>query len=1827
MDNLWQSPYVNTFKHFNLATWKKATKEGEVVSLMDKTVKSTVYRITGSIPAGNFIQLPKTNTQSLGLTGRYFYLLFRLIPSKHFVVHLDVATADNLVIRVSFSNLFKSFKSTSTWLQFPFVCGTPQGSLPPYASDIVKDQSGPAPMITKWTILCLDLQHMLSVYQNRKFIYVKSIRLCANMLVKNVFTSDTLYDPGLTMSDAKRQGLTAHGICPLPRDMSYPVAKGEHWHDLYDWIRFPSDTGHKTFDAIQMSSPKSRGKSAASSVIPPKRIQPRTLDVSKCVSDRVSMIHKLTAPRQPAKYVTVTKDLPEMPLDMSSNYHHEDVHIYAHPEQDIPDMYENETLNGKAKYFKDAFHSSEASPLCKSLEPDPIMKLKQIIGFGGSSFRDALWSVDGSSIVYPCHAVVVSMKISNGQQRFFIGHTDKVSCLAQTASSSLLASGQTGQMSVVRVWKYLSGECLAIGKAHVHSLSCLSFSSKGLLLCGVGKDGHGKNMVVIWNTSRVMKHKEMSVMAKAHTDVDISRILIAPFDDTKMVSCGKDNVRLWRIKEGALRSAPFNLGEYNTMDFTDICFDSSHLDSEVTNKLLYTCTKSGHICELDCNKLSVHHVRRLLPLKNRPKREGKIQYKSESGDALSINSMHLNETFCVTGSDDGFLRLWPLDFAHVYLEAEHEGPVTTSRLSADGLKILAGTSTGNLGILDVPLRQYTTVMRSHASRIHCFAVDPLRKHLTTVSADSTIRVWDIDTLQQLYDFSASEDCPSCINYHPNKQIFACGFQNGSVKVFSVESTCLLAELKQLRGEVTGVVYSLDGSRLYTCCSLGVAAIFDSSTEEYKLVRVITGLVARGNQFGPQALALSPCGRRVAFVGPTEFTVTVADARCLDELLRIDVSDLTVGSSNIDSAERVTFSPAKTDHLLVTTTNNRLIKYDAKDGRLLQETDHIHRTGCSSICVSNNGKYMATGGDKTIKIWDYHLQLDINFQVFIGHSENVCRIHFTPNDLSLISAGEAVYIWDFMAIRAAAAPVEHGMVLHDSDIDEPHSARTDDTGVVRSTHNGNTSHNSDFTESIGKVITFGARVNNGAETVKTFPLVGERDRSTANGHVLRTHNMNADFVQGHNTSTRKRSRLLGRNRLQDQFSQPSAFVHYKQRMKNHGICQRRYTAPPNQSGLKLHSVIGFSCSGRSNMVWQPDTGLFAYSSGCVVVIEDLSSGKQKHLHGHMEEVTCLALQHDSQYLASASPAFEDTPCQICVWDTQTKSCKKVLLKHKFSVQCLAYSRDDRFLVSVGDYREYCIVVWDTTSYQIAATSMAPAPIHCLKWDPFAVNEFVSVGEQGTVLFWLLDETSSEVCLNVHEADLPDELENDGPQGTPVVFTALAYAGDGIVYIGTNSGKVTAWDTQENSCFLQWRADTGEITKLISRHSQLMTAGVGHSLKLWAVSGVGSMKLTGGGLSHSGSGLVMEDEMVLDGAVTSAEFDDTLDMGIVGTAAGTLWYINWSERTSIRLVSGHQNKINGVAFLPNNMMLTGGDDGSVRVWSLENREQAIQFQVQEQACTCLAVGQTDQVQASKMPLVAGGYSDGTVRVFDLSKVEMLLKMHPHAVTVTTLAFSADGIMIISGGSDGLIAVSSPTTGMTVRIIGDHKGVAISNIDVTLSRDLDVGVTAPTLWLASSIDRRVSIWSADWAKDFCELVDWLTFPAPAVMPNGTKIVKNDSSHYYQLPPTLARFSPDDPDTVVYTGYGMEKLVQFYSLTQRKVVRSLKLTHWSLCLDVSPDSALIAVGISERLLKLMDYRTGSFQDFAGHGDGVTMVKFSQDGARLVTVSHGELFLWEVML
>lgn len=57
----------------------------------------------------------------------------------------------------------------------------------------------------------------------------------------------------------------------------------------------------------------------------------------------------------------------------------------------------------------------------------------------------------------------------------------------------------------------------------------------------------------------------------------------------------------------------------------------------------------------------------------------------------------------------------------------------------------------------------------------------------------------------------------------------------------------------------------------------------------------------------------------------------------------------------------------------------------------------------------------------------------------------------------------------------------------------------------------------------------------------------------------------------------------------------------------------------------------------------------------------------------------------------------------------------------------------------------------------------------------------------------------------------------------------------------------------------------------------------------------------------SSVFMERELTLDGAIVSGVFHDSMDMGVVGTTAGTLWYVSWAEGTSTRLISGHRSKV--------------------------------------------------------------------------------------------------------------------------------------------------------------------------------------------------------------------------------------------------------------------------------------------------------------------------------
>jgi WD40 repeat protein len=132
----------------------------------------------------------------------------------------------------------------------------------------------------------------------------------------------------------------------------------------------------------------------------------------------------------------------------------------------------------------------------KTLQPDPILQLSHVIGFGGKTYNHVLWTFDGESIVYPCHNLVVCMNVFSRKQDFFIGHTDKVCSIAFNASTSLLASCQCSSPPVVRLWQFSSRHCLTMLNVSVSLVHSLSLSHSGRVLAAGGRDRHGKQVII-----------------------------------------------------------------------------------------------------------------------------------------------------------------------------------------------------------------------------------------------------------------------------------------------------------------------------------------------------------------------------------------------------------------------------------------------------------------------------------------------------------------------------------------------------------------------------------------------------------------------------------------------------------------------------------------------------------------------------------------------------------------------------------------------------------------------------------------------------------------------------------------------------------------------------------------------------------------------------------------------------------------------------------------------------------------------------------------------------------------------------------------------------------------------------------------------------------------------------------------------------------------------------------------------------------------------------------------------------------------------------------
>lgn len=127
-----------------------------------------------------------------------------------------------------------------------------------------------------------------------------------------------------------------------------------------------------------------------------------------------------------------------------------------------------------------------------------------------------------------------------------------------------------------------------------------------------------------------------------------------------------------------------------------------------------------------------------------------------------------------------------------------------------------------------------------------------------------------------------------------------------------------------------------------------------------------------------------------------------------------------------------------------------------------------------------------------------------------------------------------------------------------------------------------------------------------------------------------------------------------------------------------------------------------------------------------------------------------------------------------------------------------------------------------------------------------------------------------------------------------------------------------------------------------------------------------------------------------------------------------YPRYSEEQSFGVIASASSN---VATLPGSSSLAVcGALEDVIVWNVKTGQQVKRLKVDgEQAVVTFIVTQ----QASK-EVIAVGYADGSVRVWNIVSGQVQMKLHGHKKKITTLAFNQGGSMLVSGSDDTDIIV---------------------------------------------------------------------------------------------------------------------------------------------------------------------------------------------------------------
>lgn len=729
--------FVDLFKHYRVFSLENCQKQGEVRVVFNEMIQRKVFSLKGDVSLTNFLRFPLKSAPNKNFSLNYFYV-FASFPVTSLCSMTFTLFSGTQSLNLVFSSLFKEIRlEKGNILQIPLKI--PNNS---------------------WTVLVIDAKNYVKEFFQEfsaETLRLANVKLCANLLVKTVIISETLYKIDTLPAEFRLRGM-------------------RNTHDFQEKFNYILLSPLINPVAIPNNENKENEVNFAEK---PKEFQENCeLKPSK----RSSFQRRF--PSQPKKRVTFFENNSADFADLQPN-----------SKTPCPTPLEMHELSQSML--------TEALPF--QLTPCPIMNLSHIHGASGTK---RIEKIAGSKIAYIIGPNLIFFDIQSKRQKRWVSPFNKENI------ADFAVVRENLWVLVLTNSKLLIIDCeslttLAETPLAMKIAGTISYAriSNGFRVFLSGNDEKSRNCFYIFDIP-AKNPKNLALRHKQLSDFEVQRTVA--LSAQSLLTLSPRLLRLWTLKTSEkCVLVPKNVALDCEITEKPGVFLTSFAISRENRKLLVS-TSSGMLILLSITENSEVFAEGF---------EEKIAtvtsitvdslYKLADQAIISINL--LENRLIATSFADARLVVWREDLSRSVCEGKMDSQGTSLNfLNEDTLVV--GTLNGSLGLLSVSQQKFSVLVRTHEENICKLLYNSQKKQLISVSKlDKTVRIWDFHAksreLVENYEFRCLDYEVSAICLLKNSNLLLCGLENGNLRAFDLNSYAVSWEKTLFSQEPVSVIAS------------------------------------------------------------------------------------------------------------------------------------------------------------------------------------------------------------------------------------------------------------------------------------------------------------------------------------------------------------------------------------------------------------------------------------------------------------------------------------------------------------------------------------------------------------------------------------------------------------------------------------------------------------------------------------------------------------------------------------------------------------------------------------------------------------------------------------------------------------------------------------------------------------------------------------------------------------------------------------------------------------------------------------------------------------